>query len=69
MIIRFLSFNSHDVGIGVARPYGFELDFVRNLISWSAVWFFVVILRFTFTSIFEIEIYEKNSFFLYQHIF
>ena len=29
-------FNSHAVGMAVARPYGFEIDFVRNSISGSA---------------------------------
>ena len=28
--------NSHAVGMAVARPYGFEIDFVRNPISGSA---------------------------------
>ena len=31
--------NSHAVGMTVARPYGFEIDFVRNPISGSAAWF------------------------------
>ena len=30
-------------------------------ISESAAWFFVIILKFIFTSIFEIKIHEKNS--------
>ena len=29
-------FNSHAVGMAVARPYGSEIDFVRNPISGSA---------------------------------
>ena len=28
-------FNSHAVGMAVARPYGFEIDFVRDPISGS----------------------------------
>ena len=55
----FLTINSHAVGKAVARPYGFKIDFARNLFSGSAAWFFVIILKFIFTPIFEIEIYEK----------
>ena len=55
------NFNSHAGGMAVARPYGFEIDFVRNPISLSAAWFFVFILKFIFTPIFDIKIYEKNS--------
>ena len=47
--------------MAVARLYGFEIDFVRNPISESAALFFVFILKFIFTAIFEIKIYEKNS--------
>ena len=47
--------------MAVARPNGFEIDFVRNLISGSAAWFFVIILKFIFTPIFELKIYEKKS--------
>ena len=52
--------NSHAGGMAFARPYGFEIDFVRNPISGSAAWFFVIILEFIFTPILEIKIYEKN---------
>ena len=52
--------NSHAGGMAVARPYGFEIDFVRNPISGSAAWFFVIILKFIFTLIFEIKLYEKK---------
>ena len=48
-------------GMAVARPYGFKIDFVRNPISAPATWFFVIILKFIFTLIFEIKIHEKNS--------
>ena len=51
--------NSHAVGMTVARPYGFEIDFVRKSISGSPEWFFVIILERIFTPIFEIEIHEK----------
>ena len=47
--------------MAVARSYGFEIDFVGNPISGSAAWFFIIILKFIFTPIFEIKIYEKNS--------
>ena len=38
-------------------------------IFWSAAWFFVIILKFIFTSIFEIKIHEKNSLALKNFIF
>ena len=53
-------FNSHAVGMAVARPFGFEIDFVRNPISESAAWFFVIILKFIFTPIFKIKVHEKK---------
>ena len=59
--VIFLYFNSQAGGMAVARPYGFEIDFVRNFISGSAAWFFLIILKFIFTPIFEIKIHEKNS--------
>ena len=40
--------------MAVARPYGFEIDFVRIPISGSAAWFFVIILKFIFTAIYTI---------------
>ena len=55
-----LIFNSRTVYMAIARRYGFEIDFVRNRISGSAAWFFVIILKFIFTLIFEIKIYAKN---------
>ena len=54
------SFNSHAVGMAVARPLGFEIDFVGNPISGSAGWFFVIILKFIFTPICEIKVHEKK---------
>ena len=53
--------NSPAVGMAVARPYGFEINFVRNPMSGSAVWCFVIILEFIFKPIFAIKIHEKNS--------
>ena len=50
--------------MAVARYYGFEIDSVRNPISGSAAWFFGIILKFTFTPIFEIKIHEKISRFI-----
>ena len=66
--------------MAVARPNGYKIDFVRNPISGSAAWFFVIILKFIFKPIFEIKIHEKNSLtpkkvyfrrpiFINQHIF
>ena len=48
--------------MAVARPLGFEIDFVRNPISGSAAEFFVSILKFILTSIFLIRIHGKNVF-------
>ena len=53
-------FYSQTGGMAVGRPYGFEIDFVRNPITGSAAWFFVIILKFIFTAIFKIKIHEKN---------
>ena len=33
--------HSHAVGVAVARPCGYENDFVRDFIYGSAAWFFV----------------------------
>ena len=52
--------NSYAGGIAIARPYRFEIDFMRNPISGSASWFFVIVLKFLFTPIFEIKIYTKK---------
>ena len=52
--------NSHAGGMAVARPYGFEIDFLRNPFSGSAVWFFVIILKFILTPIFEIKIHVEK---------
>ena len=46
--------------MAVARPEGFEIDFGRNPISGSAAKFFIIILHFIFTLIFEIKIPEKK---------
>ena len=54
----FINFNA--VGMAIARPYSFEIDFVRNSICGSAG-FFNIILKFILTPIFEIKIYEKKS--------
>ena len=49
------------VGTPAARPYGFNIDFVRNHFSESSAWIFVIILKFIFTPIFEIKSHEKIS--------
>ena len=46
--------------MAVARPYGFEIDFVWNPISGSAAWFFFIIFKFIFTPIFGTKIHEQN---------
>ena len=47
--------------MAVARLFGFEVDFVRNAISGSAARFFVIILKFISTPIFDMKPYEKKS--------
>ena len=46
--------------MAVARPLGFEIDFVTNPISESAASFFVIILKLIFTFVFEIKVHEKK---------
>ena len=41
-------------------PIGSKIDFKGDPIFESAAWFFVIILKFIFTSIFEIKIHEKK---------
>ena len=53
-------FSFHIVGMAVVRLEGFEIDFARSPSSESAARVFVIILKFIFTSIFEIKIHEKN---------
>ena len=60
IVIKF--FNSHAVGMAVAQPLDFEIDFARNPISGSAAWFFVIIVKFIFTAIFEIKNHVKKFF-------
>ena len=45
-------FNSHAVGMAVAQPLDFEIDFARNPISGSAALLFFIILKFIYTAIF-----------------
>ena len=54
--------NSDAGGMGVARPYGFEIDFVRNPLSGPTAWFFVIILKLIFTPIFAIMRAEINPY-------
>ena len=53
-------FNYQAGGMAVERQNGFEIDFVRNLISESATFFFVIILNFFFKPIFQIKIHAKK---------
>ena len=41
-------------------PVGSKIDFKGDLIFESTAWFFVVILKFIFTLIYEIKIFEKK---------
>ena len=58
--IKNFDFNSHAGGMTVARSYGFEIDFVRDPISGWTSRFFIIILKFILTPMFEIKIHEKN---------
>jgi len=53
-------FNFHAGGMAVVRPYGFEIDFVRNPFSWSAAEFYGIILKFISKPIFEIKIHAQK---------
>ena len=41
--------------MAVAQPLDFEIEFARNAISGSAAWFSVIILKFIFTAIFDLQ--------------
>ena len=49
--------------MAVAQLLDFEIDFARNPISESAAGFFVIILKFIFTAIFETKNHVKKFFF------
>ena len=53
-------FNSQAVGWDSWVPSALKSIFWGVPIFESAAWFFVIILKFTFTLIFEIQIHEKN---------
>ena len=53
-----MNINSQAVGIAVLWANGFKIDFLRNPISGSLAQFFVIILKFIFTVIYENEIFE-----------
>ena len=57
---KYKILNSPAVVMAVARPYGFEIDFVRNPFSGLAVWFFVITLKFISTLIFSTKIKERK---------
>ena len=44
---------------GLVRPYSLKIHFVRNFLTGSAVWFFLIILKFVFAPICEIKTFEK----------
>ena len=45
--------------VWLVSPIGSKIDFKRDPIFESAIWVFVIILKFIFTLIFEIKIHEK----------
>ena len=47
--------------MGLESPIGSKINFSGELIFESAAWFFVIILKFIFTPIFEIKIHEKKD--------
>ena len=59
MIFRFYAKLS-DCRVGLKSPNGSEIDFLRNLISDSAARFFVKVLKFILSPIFEFKIHEKK---------
>ena len=64
-IVRKTEISLHAVGMAVAQLLDFKIDFARNPISGSAVWFFAIIMKFIFTAILEIKIpwHQKNFIF------
>ena len=46
--------------VGLVSPIGFKVNFKADPIFQSASWFFFIIPKSIFTSIFEIKIYEKK---------
>ena len=46
--------------VRLVSPIGAKKDFKGDSIFESAAWFFLIILKFIFTSIFEIKIHEKK---------
>ena len=46
--------------MGLVSLIGSKIDFIGDPTFESAAWFVVIILKFIFTPIFEIEIHEKN---------
>ena len=60
ILVTQKTLNSHAVGVAVAQSLSFEIDIARNPFSASAAWFFVIILKFIFTAIFEIKFYVKK---------
>ena len=51
--------NHNAVGMAVAWPGGFEIDFVRNPISGSAEWFFVIIMFHFYTHLRNQNLWKK----------
>ena len=46
--------------MGLVSPIGSKIDFSGDPIFQSAAWFFIIILKFIFSSIFEIQIHENK---------
>ena len=47
--------------MGLVSPIGSKIDFMGDPFFESAAWFFVLILKFILTPIFQIQIHENNS--------
>ena len=54
-------FNSHAIGMAAVRPFCLKIDFASKPLYGSAALFLIIILKFNFTPIFEVEIHEKKS--------
>ena len=58
IVIKF--FNSHAVGMAVAQPLDFEIDFTRNPISGLAALLFFIILKLNQKACRKFPWYQKN---------
>ena len=58
--LLIVTINFHAIGMADAQPLDFEIDFAQNPTYRSAAWFFVIIVKFFFTAIFQIKNHIKK---------